>query len=89
MGSVCSSSSSSVVSGGRSTVSESNNNNDMENSAKSSLVTNEMVTGHKKSLSHRSATSSLSSVGGGAEIPGAVLGRVDPVPCSLLTNSKY
>ena len=89
MGSVCSSSSASVVSGGRSTVSESNNNNDKENGAKSSLVTNKMVTGHKRSLSHRSATSSLSSVGGGAEIPGAVLGRVDPVPCSLLTNSKY
>ena len=77
MGSVCSSSASSVVSGGgggggRSPVKENNNNID------------KIENGAKIKRPQRSSTSSLSSVGG-TEIPGTVLGCVDPVPCSLLT----
>ena len=75
MGSVCSSSASSVVSGGgggRSPVKENNNNID------------KIENGAKIERPQRSSTSSLSSVSG-TEIPGTVLGCVDPVPCSLLT----
>ena len=94
MGSVCSSSSSSVVSRGRSPVNE-NNNNDMENGAKRPLPKQPKSKGASpapaaaRAPRRGSATSSLSSFGG-AEIPGAVLGCVHPIPCSLLlTNSRY